>query len=100
MTTLWSPGRRVDPRLLESTTAEDRPWDARLLRWDVLGSLGHVEGLRAAGLLSARDHVRIRRGLRQALRTVDQGRLRRRSLDHARIFLGVGLALLSRGTRR
>jgi argininosuccinate lyase len=66
----------MDRRLLDFTAAEDRPWDARLLRWDVLGSLGHVEGLRAAGLLSTRDHARLRRGLRQALAAVDAGRLR------------------------
>ncbi|MBA3259118.1 MAG: argininosuccinate lyase [Gemmatimonadales bacterium] len=73
--TLWGTGAGVDRRLLEYTTAEDRPWDARLLRWDVLGSLGHIEGLRAAGLLTARDHARLRRGLRLALKSVDTGRL-------------------------
>ena len=52
-TTLWGSGaRRLDRRLLEHTAADDRAWDARLLRWDVLGSLGHIEGLRASGLLS------------------------------------------------
>src|SRR5215210_4612247 len=57
------------------TAGDDRPWDARLLRWDVLGSLGHIEGLRAARLLSAPDYTRLRRGLRQALAAVDSGRL-------------------------
>ena len=51
-TTLWGPAPSLDRRLLDYTAGEDRPWDARLLRWDVLGSLGHVEGLRAAGLLT------------------------------------------------
>ena len=27
-------------------------WDARLLRWDVLGSLGHIEGLKAGRLIT------------------------------------------------
>jgi argininosuccinate lyase len=75
-TTLWSAGGSPDWRLLEATAAEDRPWDARLLRWDVLGSLGHVEGLRASGLLGAGEHARLRAGLRQALAAVDGGRLR------------------------
>ena len=48
--TLWGTGKGLDRRLLDHTAGEDRPWDARLLRWDVLGSLGHIEGLRAAGL--------------------------------------------------
>ncbi|MBA2458219.1 MAG: argininosuccinate lyase [Gemmatimonadales bacterium] len=73
--TLWGAGVPVDQRLLDYTSAEDRPWDARLLRWDVLGSLGHVEGLRASGLLTARDHARLRQGLRRALAAATAGRL-------------------------
>ncbi|HUF36602.1 MAG TPA: lyase family protein [Gemmatimonadales bacterium] len=73
--TLWSAGPDPDRRILDQTSAEDRPWDARLMRWDVLGSLGHVEGLRASGLLGTRDHARLRRGLRQALVAVERGRL-------------------------
>ena len=38
---------RSDGSMLAYTAGDDRPWDARLLRWDVLGSLGHIEGLRA-----------------------------------------------------
>jgi argininosuccinate lyase len=75
-TTLWGAGSSPDRRLLDATAGEDRPWDARLLRWDVLGSLGHVEGLRASGLLSAGAHARLRGGLRRALEAVEQGKLR------------------------
>jgi argininosuccinate lyase len=75
-TTLWSAGASPDRDLVEATAGEDRPWDARLLRWDVLGSLGHVEGLRAAGLLGSGEHARLRAELRRALAAVDQGRLR------------------------
>jgi argininosuccinate lyase len=73
--TLWGSGAGLDRRLLDLTAADDRAWDARLLRWDVLGSLGHIEGLRASGLLGVREHARLRRGLRQALAAVDRGRL-------------------------
>ncbi len=73
--TLWGSGGGLDRRLLELTAADDRPWDARLLRWDVLGSLGHIEGLRASGLLGVRDHARLRQGLRRALAAVHRGRL-------------------------
>jgi argininosuccinate lyase len=73
--TLWGSGAGLGRRLLEHTAADDRPWDARLLRWDVLGSLGHIEGLRASGLLGVRDHARLRQGLRQALAAADRGRL-------------------------
>jgi argininosuccinate lyase len=61
--------------MLAYTVGDDPLWDTRLLRWDVLGSLGHIEGLRASGLLSARDHVALRSGLRAALKAVDAGKL-------------------------
>jgi argininosuccinate lyase len=74
-TTLWGGTAAVDAALWDFTAGRDRPWDARLLRWDVLGSLGHIEGLRRAGLVNATEHARLRRLLRRALREVDAGRL-------------------------
>lgn len=73
--TLWSGGRVADARMLEYTVGADRIVDARLLRWDVIGSLGHVEGLRASGLLAPADYRRLRTGLRQALAAVQSGTL-------------------------
>jgi argininosuccinate lyase len=73
--TLWGSGKELERRLLDHTAADDRPWDARLLRWDVLGSLGHIEGLRAAGLLGAGEHARLQKELRRAIAAVDAGRL-------------------------
>src|SRR3989442_8695494 len=70
-TTLWSPATPPHQAMLDYTAGDDRPWDARLLRWDVLGSLGHVEGLRAAKLLTNTEYVRLRPGLREALAAVD-----------------------------
>jgi argininosuccinate lyase len=75
-TTLWGAGASPSRRLLEATAGEDRTWDARLLRWDVLGSLGHVEGLRVSGLLTRGEHARLRAGLRRALAAVERGTLR------------------------
>jgi argininosuccinate lyase len=74
--TLWAKGDRTDALVLDYTVGNDREIDAELLRWDVLGSLGHVEGLRASGLLGPADHRRLRVGLRAALRAVAAGRLR------------------------
>ncbi|MEO7987542.1 MAG: lyase family protein [Gemmatimonadales bacterium] len=74
-TTLWTPGAAVDRAMLSYTADADRPWDARLLRWDVLGSLGHVESLHASRLLTLADYRRLRRGLRAALAAVDDGEL-------------------------
>jgi argininosuccinate lyase len=75
VTTLWSAAVSPDQAMLEYTSGDDRPWDARLLRWDVVGSLGHIEGLRAAGLLTGSDYTRLRRGLRAALQAIDEGHL-------------------------
>lgn len=73
--TLWSPGAELDGRMLAYTIGDDREWDKHLLPWDVLGSLGHVEGLRASGLITRRDHAKLRAGLRAAFRAVRRGRL-------------------------
>ena len=43
--TLWSSAGKVDAQMLAYTVADDRELDARLIRWDILGSLGHLEGL-------------------------------------------------------
>ena len=77
-TTLWS-STAPDPRLFEYTTGDDRAWDARLLTWDVLGSLGHIEGLRAARLITPAEYSEIRRALREVFVATSRGAL---TLDH------------------
>ena len=74
-TTLWS-SNPPDPRVFEYTVGDDRDWDARLLRWDVVGSLGHIEGLKAARLITGAEHAELRRGLREVLGSVVRGRLK------------------------
>ncbi len=76
--TLWSSST-PDQRLFEYTTGEDRIWDTRLMSWDVLGSLGHIEGLRAARLITAAEYADLRRGLREVFDATSAGRLQ---LDH------------------
>ncbi|HMU60138.1 MAG TPA: argininosuccinate lyase [Gemmatimonadales bacterium] len=71
--TLWSSADDPDRLMLDYTVGEDRLWDMRLLPWDVYGSLGHVEGLRASKLLSASAHRKLRTVLRRALREVEDG---------------------------
>jgi len=72
---LWAE-EQPHARVLELTVGDDRYWDSHLIRFDVLGSLGHIEGLRASGLLSVREHRALRAGLRSALAAVQRGRLR------------------------
>jgi argininosuccinate lyase len=73
--TLWTAGADLDRLMLSYTIGDDRVWDAHLLPWDVLGSLGHVEGLRASGLIGPADHRKLREALRRAFRAVQSGRL-------------------------
>lgn len=73
--TLWSPGAEPDRQMLDYTIADDRAVDAALLRWDVLGSLGHAEALARGRIISAREHAGMRRALAAALRAVDAGEL-------------------------
>ena len=73
--TLWAAGPALDRQMLDYTAVEDRLWDGRLIAWDIVGSLGHVEGLRASKLLNQTEYQRLRAGLRQALREVEAGRL-------------------------
>jgi argininosuccinate lyase len=72
--TLWGSAP-PDQRVFEYTTGEDRPWDARLLGWDVLGSLGHIEGLRVARLITTAEYAELRRGLREIFNAVSNGGL-------------------------
>ena len=73
--TLWSPGAKPDAMMLAYTVADDREVDTRLLRWDVLGSLGHVEALAKGKLISARERAAMRSALRSALKAIDAGTL-------------------------
>lgn len=74
--TLWSPGASPDAQMLAYTVADDRELDARLLRWDVLGSLGHLEALARGGVITTRERTMMRRALLAALKAVDAGTLR------------------------
>ena len=73
--TLWS-STTPDQRVFEYTTGDDRIWDARLLPWDVLGSLGHIEGLRSARLITGTEYAELRRGLREIFAATSRGRLK------------------------
>lgn len=73
--TLWSPSAPIDDAMLRYTVGNDREVDRELLSWDVLGSLGHIEGLQRSRLLSDGEHRRLRAGLRAAWRAVHDGSL-------------------------
>jgi argininosuccinate lyase len=63
MSRLWDKGLPLDERVLRYTVGEDYALDARLVPYDVRGSIAHAGMLAAQGLISAADYAAIRDGL-------------------------------------
>ncbi len=75
MRTLWGKGQTLDAVVADFTAGDDRRWDERLLPWDIIGTLAHVEGLAAAGLLTSAEEVLLVAELRKAFAEVKAGSL-------------------------
>jgi argininosuccinate lyase len=65
VTRLWEKGQPLDQRVLAFTAGEDHLLDARLVPFDVLGSIAHAEMLAAQDLISGEDCEAICDGLRK-----------------------------------
>ena len=63
MTRLWDKGDPLDARVLAYTAGEDHRLDARLVPYEVRGTIAYAEMLHERGLLAAGDLAAIRRGL-------------------------------------
>jgi argininosuccinate lyase len=63
MSRLWEKGLPLDERVLRYTAGEDHLLDARLVPYDVRGSIAHAEMLAEQELISAEDCALIRDGL-------------------------------------
>ena len=63
MSRLWEKGLPLDERVLRYTAGEDHILDARLVAYDVRGSIAHAEMLAAQDLISNEDFEAIRDGL-------------------------------------
>ncbi|MDH3336366.1 MAG: argininosuccinate lyase [Gammaproteobacteria bacterium] len=64
MTRLWEKGLPLAERVLRYTAGEDHLLDARLVTYDVRGSIAHAEMLAATGLISEEDRDAICGGLK------------------------------------
>jgi len=73
---LWGDGSGLDEAMAAYTAGDDRRWDQRLLRWDIIGTVGHIGGLAGAGLLTSEEHATLAEELDQALTAADAGRFR------------------------
>jgi len=60
---LWEKGLPLDERVLRYTAGEDHLLDARLVPYDVRGSIAHAEMLADQGLINTDDCTAIRDGL-------------------------------------
>ena len=65
MSRLWEKGLPLDQRVLRYTAGEDHILDARLVEYDVRGSIAHAEMLAEEGLLEQADADAIVKGLEQ-----------------------------------
>ena len=63
MSRLWEKGLPLDERVLRYTAGEDHLLDARLVPYDVRGSIAHAEMLAEQKLISDEDCAAIRDGL-------------------------------------
>ena len=63
MSRLWEKGLPLDERVLRYTAGEDHVLDARLVAYDVRGSIAHAEMLASTKLISDEDCAHIREGL-------------------------------------
>jgi argininosuccinate lyase len=63
MKKLWQTKIELDSAVEAYTVGEDPALDARLLRYEVYGSLAHAAGLARIGILSRAEHAALRREL-------------------------------------
>ena len=73
MTRLWDKGLPLDERVLRYTAGEDHLLDARLVPYDVRGSIAHAEMLAETGLIGDDDCVAISAGLTALAATFAKG---------------------------
>jgi argininosuccinate lyase len=74
MSRLWDKGLPLDERVLRYTAGEDHILDARLVDYDVRGSIAHAEMLSEQGLLSTVDCQAIIDGLNGLLADFHAGK--------------------------
>ena len=73
MSRLWEKGLPLDERVLRYTAGEDHVLDARLVPYDVRGSIAHAEMLAAQELISKEDCHAICDGLRALQKGFEAG---------------------------
>jgi len=78
---LWQTDSSLDAAVEAYTVGDDPALDARLLPYEVLGSLAHAAGLAKLGLLSKDEHAALRGALGELWSSKDSFKIRRDQED-------------------
>ena len=73
MSTLWSKGASSDALVEKFTVGMDRELDLRLARFDIEGSLAHIEMLEKISLISSEELEILEKELNEILKDVESG---------------------------
>lgn len=76
MGTLWSKGTKAEEIVEEFTVGNDRVLDMKLAKYDILGSLAHIEMLTKIGLLTEDEFAVLSKELKNILETVEAGKFK------------------------
>jgi len=68
---LWNTEDSVDSMIESFTVGNDRTYDVRLARWDVVGSIAHACMLGAVGLITPEEARQLEHGLSELLAEID-----------------------------
>lgn len=70
---LWTKTSDALSEITDFTTGNDLTWDAYLARYDVLGSLAHIQMLQSIKLLTPEENKALASELKKILKTIEQG---------------------------
>ena len=74
-TKLWSKGFEPDKMIERFTVGRDRELDMKLARYDVEGSMAHIQMLESIGLLTSDELSQLSAGLREIAGEIEAGNL-------------------------
>ena len=73
MTKLWNKGFDAEKRIEDFTVGNDRELDLQLARYDVEGSMAHIQMLESIGLLTADELKQLLAALRDIAAEIERG---------------------------
>ncbi len=73
MSTLWSKGKSADTLVEKFTVGNDREYDLRLARFDIIGSLAHIKMLESISLITPSEYRVLEQELNSLLKDAESG---------------------------